>query len=74
LGRLPGALFLLRCDKHLAGEETVLKRKCWPAPEVIANVNRDELGDLGLTDREIDDIVAFMKPLTDGWQAATSTR
>jgi cytochrome c peroxidase len=35
---------------------------------VIANVNHDELGDLGLSEREIDDIVAFMKTLTDGWQ------
>jgi len=35
---------------------------------VIANVNHDELGDLGLTEHEIDDIVAFMKTLTDGWQ------
>jgi len=41
---------------------------------VIANLNHDELGKLGLKGREIDDIVAFMKPLTDGWQAATSKR
>jgi cytochrome c peroxidase len=31
------------------------------------NVNHDELGDLGLTQREIDDIVAFMHTLTDGY-------
>jgi cytochrome c peroxidase len=40
---------------------------CWPGPEVEANVNRDELGNLGLTDAEVDDIVAFMKTLTDGY-------
>ncbi|MHC4557803.1 MAG: cytochrome-c peroxidase [Planctomycetota bacterium] len=39
----------------------------WPPPEVRANVNRDELGDLGLTEQEIDDIVAFMLTLTDGY-------
>ena len=31
------------------------------------NVNRDELGDLGLTEQEIDDIAAFMYTLTDGY-------
>lgn len=40
---------------------------CWPAPEVAENVNRDELGDLGLTDAEEDAIVAFMRTLSDGW-------
>ncbi len=37
----------------------------WPAPEVPANVNTAELGDLGLTDAEEDDVVAFLKTLTD---------
>lgn len=40
----------------------------WPAPEVAMNINTDELGNLGLTDQEEDDIVAFMKTLTDGYQ------
>ena len=39
----------------------------WPAPEVGVNVNRDELGDLGLTEQETDDIVAFLHTLTDGY-------
>lgn len=39
----------------------------WGAPEVAENVNREELGDLGLTDEEIAAIVAFMETLTDGW-------
>lgn len=42
------------------------RRKCWPAPEVIANVNRDELGDPGLKKQEMDDIVALLGTLTDG--------
>jgi cytochrome c peroxidase len=40
---------------------------CWPEPEVSLNVNRDELGNLGLTDAEEDAIVAFMKTLSDGY-------
>jgi len=39
----------------------------WPAPEVGVNVNRDELGNLGLTEQESDDIVAFLHTLTDGY-------
>lgn len=37
-------------------------------PEVSENVNKDELGDLKLTEQEIKDIVAFMKTLTDGYK------
>jgi len=37
----------------------------WPAPEVAENVNRQEMGDLKLTDSEIEDMVAFMNTLTD---------
>ena len=39
----------------------------WPAPEVPANVNREELGDLGLTPQEMEAIVAFIRTLTDGY-------
>lgn len=39
----------------------------WPEPEVTENVNRDEMGDLGLTNQEVEDIVAFLETLTDGW-------
>ncbi|MFC2123186.1 cytochrome-c peroxidase [Bacteroidota bacterium] len=40
----------------------------WPEPEVSENVNMDELGDLGLTTQELEDLVAFLKTLTDGWE------
>jgi cytochrome c peroxidase len=40
----------------------------WPAPEVSANVNKVDLGNLGLTDREENAIVAFMKTLSDGYR------
>lgn len=41
--------------------------KEWPEPEVVINVNIDEMGDLGLTDKEVDAIVAFMETLTDAY-------
>jgi len=40
----------------------------WPEPEITENMNEEELGNLGLTDQEIDDLVAFMNTLTDGFQ------
>lgn len=40
----------------------------WPQPEVLDNINYDEMGDLGLTTQEMEDIVAFLHTLTDGWQ------
>lgn len=40
----------------------------WPEPEVAENVNYDEMGDLGLSTQEMEDIVAFLHTLTDGWQ------
>ncbi len=42
--------------------------KKWPKPEVAENVNKDELGDLKLTKQEVEDLVAFMKTLTDGYK------
>jgi cytochrome c peroxidase len=39
----------------------------WPAPEVPATINADELGNLGLTAEEEAAVVAFMKTLTDGY-------
>ncbi len=38
---------------------------CWPAPEVSANINTAEIGNLGLTTEEEASIVAFLKTLTD---------
>ncbi len=40
----------------------------WPPPEVAENVNDEELGDLGLSNQEIEDIVAFLITLNDGWK------
>jgi cytochrome c peroxidase len=40
---------------------------CWPEPEVSANLNRQELGNLGLTEDEENAIVVFLKTLTDAY-------
>ncbi len=42
-------------------------------PEVAENVNKDELGDLKLTEQEMDDVIAFMKTLSDGYVPEKST-
>ena len=48
-------------------EAQALVAECWPAPEVAANVNTAELGNLGLTPEEEDAIVAFLMTLSDGY-------
>ncbi|HWF85454.1 MAG TPA: hypothetical protein VG222_11420, partial [Vicinamibacterales bacterium] len=42
------------------------KVTCWPPPEVIANEDMT-VGNLGLTDAEENQLVAFLKTLTDGF-------
>jgi len=42
----------------------------WPDPEVAANVNDEELGNLGLSNQEIEDLVAFLETLTDDWETS----
>jgi cytochrome c peroxidase len=46
----------------------------WPAPEVLENVNMEEMGNLGLTNQELEDLVAFLRTLTDGWNESDSQR
>lgn len=55
-----------RCDAPLVPETDAMRQGCWPAPEVEANLNTKEMGNLKLTEDEEDAIVAFMKTLTDG--------
>jgi cytochrome c peroxidase len=56
------------CRDAMPRERDALKQGCWPAPEIADNVNHDELGNLGLTEREMDDLVAFLNTLTDGYR------
>ena len=39
----------------------------WPPPEYPATINRDELGNLGLSEKDETALVEFMKTLSDGW-------
>lgn len=39
----------------------------WPAPEYADTVNLDELGNLGLSDKDEDALVKFMMTLSDGY-------
>jgi cytochrome c peroxidase len=53
------------CDNPMTTMEDAIAQDCWPLPEVEDNVNYSLVGDLGLSDREEDAIVAFLKTLTD---------
>ena len=55
---------LPRCKEGDTGEKVT----CWPAPEDPTNLNRRQLGNLKLTDQEEEDLVAFLKTLTDGYK------
>jgi cytochrome c peroxidase len=48
------------------------KVDCWPMPEVPDNLDMT-VGKLGLTDQEENQIVAFMRTLTDGFNPANPT-
>jgi cytochrome c peroxidase len=54
---------LPRCDPGDRGEKVT----CWPAPENPETINRRQLGDLKLSDKQEDLLVAFLKTLTDGY-------
>jgi hypothetical protein len=38
---------------------------CWPPPEYGQNMDTKQMGNLGLTTREVDAIVAYMRAMTD---------
>lgn len=42
----------------------------WQGPEIADHVNMDEMGNLGLSNQEVEDLVAFLNTLTDGWTAS----
>jgi cytochrome c peroxidase len=59
---------LPHCAQGSPGEKVT----CWPEPEYPATLNTTQLGNLGLTSTEEDDIVAFLKTLTDGFVTSPS--
>jgi cytochrome c peroxidase len=56
------------CKKQKVTETTALKQNCWPTPEVRDNMNFEELGEINLSNQEINDIVAFLRTLTDNYK------
>ncbi|MBT4482450.1 MAG: c-type cytochrome [Candidatus Latescibacteria bacterium] len=46
----------------------------WPNPEVSDNVNKEEMGNLGLTNQEIEDLAVFLRTLTDDWNKLDSNQ
>ena len=57
---------LPRCEQGAPGEKVT----CWPPPEVPQNMDTT-IGKLGLTSQEEDQLVAFLKTLTDGYKDAS---
>ena len=60
---------LPHCPQGSPGE----KKTCWPEPEVPANLNTTQVGNLGLGDQEEDAIVSFLETLTDGFNPKSET-
>ena len=60
---------LPHCPQGSPGE----KKMCWPEPEVSANLNTSQVGNLGLSDQEEDAIVSFLNALTDGYNPKSGT-
>jgi cytochrome c peroxidase len=58
---------LPKCNAGDPGEKVT----CWPPPEDPTNLNKRQLGDLKLTDTEEDDVVAFLKTLTDDYKLSS---
>jgi cytochrome c peroxidase len=57
---------LPRCKAGDPGERVT----CWPSPENRETMNRKQLGDLKLTNKQEDLLVAFLKTLTDGYSSS----
>ena len=54
---------LPHCGPNDPGEGTT----CWPAPELTANMNKNHVGRLGLSDADEDAIVSYLRTLSDGY-------
>jgi cytochrome c peroxidase len=62
------------CKDPFTREADAIAQGCWPEPQIKANVNRSELGDLGLTDNEENAIVKFMQTLSDAFEPPAGTQ
>ncbi|HEX4509542.1 MAG TPA: cytochrome c peroxidase [Burkholderiaceae bacterium] len=59
-----------RCADKFTSEADAEKQGCWPEPEVEKNENKIDLGNLKLTDQQIDDLLVFLGTFTDGYGEA----
>ena len=62
------------CPDPFTTEKDALQMNCWPVPEVAANENTTELGNLGLTDAEEDALVAFLLTLSDEFKVKQKSK
>ena len=63
-----------KCSDIVPPQDPKPGLNCWPDPEVLDNMNTLEMGNLGLTDSQEDDIVAFLKTLTDRYESHEENR
>jgi cytochrome c peroxidase len=57
-----------RCANRFTREADAIAQGCWPVAEYPQTMNTTNLGSLHLSDQDVDDLVAFMGTLTDGWK------
>ena len=62
------------CKNPFTREADAIAQNCWPEAQIKTNVNKKELGDLGLTDAEENAIVKFMQTLSDGFEPPAGTK
>ena len=62
------------CKNPRTREADAIAQGCWPEAQIKANVNKSELGDLGLTETEENAIVKFMQALSDGFEPPAGTQ
>ena len=62
------------CKDPFTSEADAIAQGCWPEAQIKTNVNKSELGNLGLMDAEENAIVKFMQTLTDGFEPPAGTR
>ena len=55
------------CTGKFVSEARAQALGCWPEGEITGNINAVDMGNLHLTDQEVDDIVTYLGTLTDGW-------
>jgi cytochrome c peroxidase len=62
------------CKNPLTREADAIAQNCWPEAQIKTNVNKSELGNLGLTEAEELAVVKFMQALSDGFEPPKGTK